>query len=211
MLQNRFRAHLARCPAIAILRGITPAEAASVGEALVEAGITLIEVPLNSPDPLVSIGRLVAVLGERAMVGAGTVMEPRQVDEVADAGGQLIVSPNTDAAVIARTREAGLVSLPGCFTPSEAVLALKSGATGLKLFPGELMSSSGVKALAAVLPKGTQMILVGGVSAATMADWRGAPLAGFGLGSSLYKPGVSAETVGERARVVVAAARAFAA
>lgn len=205
MRAGRFFSLLKRCPAIAILRGIRPEEAATVGEALVGAGITLIEVPLNSPDPFASIARLAAVLGDRAMVGAGTVMQPGEVNAVADAGGQLVVAPNTDPAVITRTREAGLVSLPGCFTPTEAALALKSGAHGLKLFPGELLSPASVRALAAVLPPATPLILVGGVSAANVAAWKEAPLAGFGLGSALYKPGDAAEVVAARARRLVAA------
>lgn len=190
----------ATCPLIAILRGLKPDEAISIGEALVEAGITILEVPLNSPEPFDSIGKLAKALQGRAVVGAGTVYRRTEVDRVMDAGGTLIVSPNTNIEVIAHTATLGLVSAPGMFTPTEACAALDAGASLLKIFPGELMSPQGVKAFSAVLPRGTRMALVGGVNESTFADYRSTPLAGYGIGSSLYAPGVSAKEIGQRAR-----------
>ena len=200
--EAHFEENFAAMPLVAILRGITPGEAVAVGEALVAGGIRILEVPLNSPDPLDSIARLAKALGDRASVGAGTVLDPEGVDAVARAGGQILVSPNCDARVIRRTRDRGMVSLPGCFTPSEAFAALQSGAHAVKLFPGELITPNVAKAMAAVLPKKTRLIVVGGVSAETMKDWRGSVVHGFGIGSSLYKPGVSAQEVGRRARAL---------
>ena len=198
--EAHFEENFAAMPLVAILRGIAPQEAVAVGEALVAGGIRILEVPLNSPEPLDSIARLAQTLGDRASVGAGTVLDPDSVDAVARAGGQIVVSPNCDARVIRRTRERGLVSLPGCFTPSEAFAALQGGAHAVKLFPGELVTPNVAKALAAVLPKKTRLIVVGGVSADTIKDWRGSVVHGFGIGSALYKPGVSAQEVGRRAR-----------
>jgi len=207
MSENQFNQFFAKMPIVAILRGLHPDEALAVGEALVEAGVVILEVPLNSPEPLVSIGRLAEALRGRAIVGAGTVLDPAAVDAVADAGGEIVVSPNTDPAVIRRTRERGLVSLPGCFTPTECFTALAAGAHGVKLFPGELVTPQSAKALAAVLPKGTRILVVGGVAAETLEKWRDSPVHGFGIGSSLYKPGVTAEEVGRRARAFTAAMR----
>ena len=211
--QTRFESHFEHCfaamPLVAILRGIAPREAVAVGEALVAAGITILEVPLNSPDPLDSIARLARAVGDRASVGAGTVLEPEAVDAVAEAGGQIVVSPNCDAAVIRRTRARGMVSLPGCLTPSEAFAALKAGAHAVKLFPGELVTPGVARAMAAVLPRKTRLLVVGGVSAESLKDWRGGPVQGFGIGSSLFKPGVSAEEVGRRARALTDAIRGF--
>ncbi len=211
---SRFESHFETCfgamPLVAILRGIQPHEAVAVGEALVAAGITILEVPLNSPEPLDSIARLARAVGDRASVGAGTVLEPEAVDAVFEAGGQIVVSPNCDAAVIRRTRARGMVSLPGCLTPSEAFAALKAGAHAVKLFPGELVTPGVAKAMAAVLPKKTRLLVVGGVSADTLKDWRGGPVQGFGIGSSLYKPGLSADEVGRRARALTDAIRGFA-
>lgn len=197
-------------PIVAILRGLSPDEAIDVGETLVESGIHILEVPLNSPQPLVSIAQLAAALKGQAIVGAGTVLDAASVDAVAEAGGAIVVSPNTDPAVIRQTRQRGLVSLPGSFTPTEAFLSLASGAHAIKLFPGELVSPKSAKALAAVLPRSTRMLVVGGVSAETMHDWSSSPVHGFGIGSSLYKPGLTPSEVGERARTLVAAVRAFA-
>ena len=197
-------------PLVAILRGLHPDEAVAVGAALVEGGIRIIEVPLNSPEPMTSIGRLVEAFGERAAIGAGTVLDPAHVNDVRKAGGTLIVSPNVNPDVIRRTREAGMISLPGCFTPTEAFAALSAGAHGVKLFPGELVTPNVARALAAVLPKGTRLLVVGGVSADTMVDWKGSVVHGFGIGSSLYKPGLSAGAVAERARNLVAACRDWA-
>ena len=207
MLHQEFDGRFAKTPLVAILRGLTPPEALDVGEALVAAGIELIEVPLNSPDPLASIALLAKALAGRALVGAGTVLEAAQVEAVMQAGGQLIVSPNADAAVIALSRSRGLVSLPGCVTPTECFAALKAGAHALKLFPGELVTPASAKALAAVLPAGTRMILVGGVSAATLPQWAGTAVHGFGIGSSLYKPGMSAADVARHAAAFVAACK----
>ena len=196
---SEFDRHFARLPLIAILRGLTPDIAVATGEALVAAGITLLEVPLNSPDPLASIAALAQALAGRAMVGAGTVMSVAQARDVAACGGRMIISPNTDAAVIAAARASALVSLPGCFTPSEAAQALQAGAHGLKLFPGELVTPASARALAAVLPPATRLILVGGVAVETLPQWVGGAVHGFGIGSALFKPGLSAQEVGERA------------
>lgn len=192
-------------PLIAILRGIAPNEAIAVCEALLDAGIDKIEVPLNSPDPLDSIGAMASAFGDRALIGAGTVLIPEEVDNVAKVGGRLIVSPNCDSNVIARTRELGLESWPGVFTPSEAFSALQAGATGLKLFPGSMAGPSGLQAMRAILPQGTQVYAVGGAGSENFADWLNASADGFGLGSALYKPGMSADDVGARARDIVAA------
>jgi 2-dehydro-3-deoxyphosphogalactonate aldolase len=197
----------AACPLIAILRGLHPDEAVAVGEALVEAGITVLEVPLNSPEPYDSISKLSIALKGRAVVGAGTVYRRTEVDRVAEAGGTLIVSPNTNAEVIAHAKHLGLVSAPGFFTPSEATTALDAGADMLKIFPGELMSPAGVKALNAILPKGTRMVLVGGVGETSFETYAATPLAGYGIGSSLYAPGVTPQEVGRRARAFITAFR----
>lgn len=192
-------------PLVAILRGLKPGQAVSVGEALVAAGITLIEVPLNSPDPLDSIGKLVDALSGRAEVGAGTVLTAAEVDAVAGVGGRFVVSPNCDAAVIGRTKAIGLGSYPGVFTATEAFAALAAGADVLKLFPADLAGPGGVKALAAVLPEGTPVYAVGGVDAPDLAPYLAAGCAGFGLGSSLYKPGMAPAEVGARAVRMVGA------
>ena len=203
-----FDRRFSELPLIAILRGLTPASALAVGEALVASGITLLEVPLNSPDPLASIALLAKALAGRAMVGAGTVMTAAQAGQVAAHGGRMVISPNADARVIAAARALGLVSLPGCFTPSEAAIALEAGAQALKLFPGELVTPASARALAAVLPPATRLILVGGVSALTLPQWAGGAVQGFGIGSALYKPGFSAAQVQALASAVVAAWRA---
>lgn len=192
-------------PLIAILRGIAPDEAIAVTEALLHAGIDRVEVPLNSPDPFDSIGAMVAAFGEQALIGAGTVLTVDEVELVARAGGRLIVSPNCDTDVIARTRKLGLESWPGIFTPSEAFSALQAGATGLKLFPGSMAGPSGLKAMRAILPPGAPVFAVGGAGPENFAEWIKASADGFGLGSALYKPGMSADDVGARARDIVAA------
>jgi len=192
-------------PLVAILRGLTPEEAEPVGAALVEAGFRCLEVPLNSPRPLESIAILQRAFGHRALIGAGTVLTPEAVGDVADAGGRIIISPNTNPAVIRASKARGLVSFPAFLTPSEAFAALEAGADALKLFPAEAASPAVLKAVRAVLPAGTPVFPVGGVDAASMAAWRKAGAAGFGIGSSLYAPGRSAADVGARAAALVRA------
>ena len=202
-----FQRYLAECPLVAIIRGVTPEEAEVVGEAIVSGGIRIIEVPLNSPNPLESVRRLADRLGNRALIGAGTVLDPAQVGEVARAGGRLIVSPNTDTSVIEATVDAGLVSSPGYFTPSEGFAAIKAGAHALKLFPAEGASPQVVKAQRAVLPKDMPLLVVGGVTPENMGPWLDAGANGFGLGSGLFKPGQSAEETAAKARAYVAGLR----
>lgn len=202
-----FDAAFAQCPLIAILRGVTPGEVVPIGEALIGAGFTLIEVPLNSPEPLESIARLAKAVGTRAQVGAGTVLSEDDVDAVAEAGGTLIISPNTNTRVIARAAARGLVSLPGIATPTEAFAALDAGATALKLFPAEASCPAVLKAMRAVLPAGTRVLPVGGITPDTMDPWLDAGAAGFGLGSALYKPGSIPTDVADRARSFLAALR----
>lgn len=200
-----FDAAFATCPLVAILRGVRPDEVVAIGEELVAAGFTLIEVPMNSPDPLDSVARLVAALGDRAMIGAGTVLTPVQVDSVREAGGRMVISPNMNADVIRASVAAGMVSLPGIATPTEALAALDAGATALKLFPAEAASPAVLKAMRAILPRETRVLPVGGIVPDGMDPWREAGAAGFGLGSALYKPGLSADAVGANARAFVAA------
>ncbi|GEK72143.1 MULTISPECIES: 2-dehydro-3-deoxy-6-phosphogalactonate aldolase [Halomonas] len=195
-------------PLIGILRGITPDEVVEVGEALLAAGLDRLEVPLNSPEPLESIRRLAEALGDRAAVGAGTVLTPEQVRDVHAVGGRLIVSPNCRPAVIEETRRLGMASYPGIVTPSEAFDALDAGATALKLFPAVQVGLEGMKAVRAVLPAGTELYAVGGIGVDNFAQWRAAGVDGAGLGSALYQPGLGAEEVGERARKLVEAWRA---
>lgn len=195
-------------PLVAILRGVRPHEVEAIGHALVAAGIGAIEVPLNSPEPLDSISRLVRLLPDalpRPLIGAGTVLTRGEVEEVSEAGGRLVVSPNMEPGVIAHARTLGMVSLPGVFTPTEAFAALQAGADGLKLFPASLMGPGGVKAVRAVLPPATQVYAVGGVEVGNLADWMAAGTNGFGIGSALYRPGMDADEVGERAAAFVAA------
>jgi 2-dehydro-3-deoxyphosphogalactonate aldolase len=198
------RGFLDRCPLIAIIRGVTPGEAEAIGDAIHGAGIRIIEVPLNSPDPLKSIEALARRFGDDVLVGAGTVLDPADVARVSDAGGRIIVSPDSNLEVISAAAAAGLVSCPGYFTPSEAFAALRAGAHGLKLFPAEAASPSVMKAQRAVLPKDVPLIVVGGIKPDNMQPWIDAGADGFGLGSGLYKPGQSAEDTAERARAYVA-------
>ena len=200
---DSFQSHLAACPLIAIIRGVTPDDVEAIGEAIFSAGIRIIEVPLNSPEPLESIRRLSARLQGRALVGAGTVLTERQVADVRAAGGQLIVSPNTNAAVIRATVAAGMVSSPGYFTPSEAFTALDAGAHALKLFPAEAASPAVVKAQRAVIAKHVPLLVVGGVRPDSMQPWIDAGATGFGLGSGVYKPGQSPDEVAANARAYV--------
>lgn len=192
-------------PLIAILRGITPDQAVDAAAALIEAGITQIEVPLNSPDPLRSISAMAQAHGEMALIGAGTVLTAAQVEDVANAGGKLIVSPDTNTEVIARTKALHLASWPGVFTPTEAFTAIRAGATGLKLFPGAMAGPSGLKAMKAVIPASTPIYAVGGADAENFADWVTAGADGFGLGTALYTPGLATSEIAARAQRIVAA------
>ena len=192
-------------PIIAILRGVQPAEAVAIAGVILAAGIDKIEVPLNSPSPLESISAIVKAYGDRALIGAGTVLTIAQVRQVRAAGGKLVVSPNCDPAVIAATIAAGMQSWPGIFTPSEAFTALQAGATGLKLFPGDMAGPKGLKAMRAILPIGTQVYAVGGAGPENFVEWVAASADGFGLGSAIYKLGDTPETVATKAQAIVAA------
>ena len=200
-----FDAACDRCALIAILRGVTPGEVVAVGEALFDAGFRLIEVPLNSPEPLQSIARLAQALAGRAVIGAGTVLRAADVAAVRKAGGTMIISPNTNLEVIAATKQAGLLSLPGVATPSEAFAALDAGAAALKLFPAEGASPAVLKAIRAVLPAGVRVFPVGGITPENMAPWLKAGAAGFGIGSALYSRGLTRDDVAGRAHAFVAA------
>ncbi|WP_264572215.1 MULTISPECIES: 2-dehydro-3-deoxy-6-phosphogalactonate aldolase [unclassified Sphingobium] len=195
-------------PLVAILRGLTPEEAPAIGAALIEAGLRCIEVPLNSPRPLESIAALARLPGG-ALIGAGTVLSVDAVVQVAQAGGRVIVSPNMNPQVIRRTKALGLLSMPGIATPSEAFAAIDAGADALKLFPAEMHSPAALKAMKAVLPADIPVLVVGGIGPDNMATWRSVGAAGFGIGSSIYQPGLDAAQVRQRADAMVAAWRAL--
>lgn len=205
--KERLSRYLAECPLVAIIRGVTPDDAEAIGRAILAAGIRIIEVPLNSPNPLASIRKLADALDGEALVGAGTVLTVEDVHQVRGAGGALIVSPNTDPEVIATTVGTGMASCPGYFTPTEAFTALRAGADALKLFPAEGASPAVVKGQRAVLPKDVPLLVVGGIAPDNMAPWREAGADGFGLGSGLYKPGQSADVTAARAKAYVEGVR----
>jgi 2-dehydro-3-deoxyphosphogalactonate aldolase len=196
---------LQQCPLIAILRGVPPDEVVAVGEALEREGVRIVEVPLNSPQPIDSVGRLARAFGERLLIGAGTVMTPAQVAEIANAGGRLIVTPHADAAVVRAAKQLGLLAVPGFFTPTEGFEMLAAGADALKLFPAEAASPAVLRALRAVLPMQTAVLPVGGIGASNLAEWHAAGAAGFGIGSAIYRPGDSPDTVAGKARRLVSA------
>jgi 2-dehydro-3-deoxyphosphogalactonate aldolase len=202
-----FDRYFNQCPMIAIIRGVTPGEAVETGRALIDGGIRIIEVPLNSPDPMGSISALADAFGDEALIGAGTVLTTKDVEQVRDAGGKIVVSPNMNPAVIRATVEAGMVSSPGIFTPSEAFAALDAGAHTLKLFPAEGASPKVMKAMRAVLPKDVPFLVVGGVTPESVRGWMEAGADGFGLGGGLYMPGQSPEETLAKARAYVEAVR----
>jgi 2-dehydro-3-deoxyphosphogalactonate aldolase len=199
-LLNRY---LRECPLVAITRGVSPDEAEAIGDAIYEGGIRIIEVPLNSPDPLNSIERLAKRFGDQMLVGAGTVLDRADVARVSGAGGRIIVSPDTNVDVISATASAGLVASPGYFTPSEALAAIRAGATALKLFPAEAATPAVLKAQLAVIPKEVPIMVVGGVKPDSMRPWLDAGATGFGLGGGLYRPGQSPAETLDKARAYV--------
>ncbi|SFU45056.1 2-dehydro-3-deoxy-6-phosphogalactonate aldolase [Pseudoduganella namucuonensis] len=199
LFENAFQA----LPLVAILRGLRPEEAVDIGAVLYEAGFRMIEVPMNSPQPLESIKRLAASLPPDAVLGAGTVLSTEVVHAVRDAGGRLIVMPHADTEVIRAAKAAGMYCVPGAATPTEAFAAVKAGADAVKLFPAELVTPPLVRAMRAVLPPELRLLPVGGITPTNMGEYRAAGVAGFGLGSALYKPGMSAAAVADNARAFV--------
>ncbi|NUB15460.1 2-dehydro-3-deoxy-6-phosphogalactonate aldolase [Azospirillum brasilense] len=206
-IKARFDAAFSALPLVAILRGLTPAEAEGVAQTLYDSGFRMIEVPLNSPDPFESIAAVRRLLPRDALVGAGTVLAVEQVARLKEIGADLVVMPHADTAVIRAAKAAGLVSLPGIATPTEAFAALEAGADALKIFPADLVGPRIIKAMRAILPAGTRLLPVGGIAPDTMAPFLEAGVAGFGLGSALYAPGLSVAEVGVRADAFVAAWR----
>jgi len=202
-----FRRNFAECPLVAIIRGVTPADAEATAGAIFDAGIRIIEVPLNSPQPFDSIKIIAGAFGDRALVGAGTVLSTADVQRVQHVGGRLIVAPNMNQDIIRATVDAGMVSSPGIFTPTEAFAAIEAGAHALKLFPAEAASPAVIKAQKAVLPKGIPLIVVGGVSVDNVGGWFDCGADGFGLGSGLYKPGQDAAETLAKANAFVTAVR----
>lgn len=200
-----FDRYFNECPLIAIIRGVTPDEAEAIGRALYDGGVRIIEVPLNSPDPLSSIRKIADALGDDALVGAGTVVELDDVARVRDAGGRIVVSPNMNPRIISATVAAGMVSSPGIFTPTEAFSAIHCGAHAIKLFPAEAASPKVVKSIRAVLPAEVRLLIVGGVTPESMESWLTAGADGFGLGGGIYKAGQTPEATLEKARAYVAA------
>ncbi|HVI04521.1 MAG TPA: 2-dehydro-3-deoxy-6-phosphogalactonate aldolase [Sphingomicrobium sp.] len=203
--KDLIRHYLSQCPLIAIVRGIRPEDSEAIGEAIERSGIRIIEVPLNSPEPLRTIKLLAEKFGDQLLVGAGTVLDPEQVARVKDAGGRIIVSPDTNEEVIRASAAAGLVSCPGFFTPTEAFKAIRAGANVLKLFPAEAATPAVLGAQLAVLPKDVPILIVGGIRPETMRPWTDSGASGFGLGGGLYRPGQSAEETLDKARAYVAA------
>ena len=203
-LLSKFNAHMDRLPLVAILRGLKPEEALDMGHAIVNAGFHILEVPLNSPDPLRSI-QILAEAFPNALIGAGTVTTAQQVRDIKAVGGQLIISPHLDDNVVCEAVNLGLISLPGVATPSEAFKAIALGAHGLKLFPAEMISPAVVKSMRAVLPGNIRLVPVGGIGTHNLADYRKSGASGFGIGSALYAPGKSAQAVGESAAAFVKA------
>lgn len=200
---------LRRCPIVAILRGIKPEEAESICATLEEAGIAIVEIPLNSPSALSSISILSRAFGNRMLIGAGTLTDPKQVVEVSAAGGRLIVTPHADTTIVRAAKAAGLFAAPGFFNPTEAFALLHAGADAIKLFPSEVLGTPMLKALLAVLPKDTIVVPVGGVDAESIAPWMTAGALGVGIGSSIYKPGDSVEVVAKKAKALVNAVRSY--
>ena len=196
---------LHRCPLAAILRGVRPDEVVAVADALADAGIAIVEVPLNSPQPLDSIARLAGRFGERLLIGAGTVLRSGQVADIAAAGGRLVVTPHADPAIVHAAKQGGLLTVAGFFTPAEAFALLDAGADALKLFPAEAASPAVLKALLAVLPASVAVLPVGGIGADNMASWIAAGAAGFGIGSAIYRPGDTPAAVTDKARRLLAA------
>jgi 2-dehydro-3-deoxyphosphogalactonate aldolase len=201
---------LQQCPIIAILRGIKPEEAEAICATLEKAGIAIVEVPLNSPNALMSVSILSQVFGNRMLIGAGTLTDPKQVAEVAAAGGRLIVTPHADTEIVREAKRAGLYAVPGFFNPTEAFALLRVGADAIKLFPSEVLGIPMLRAIQAVLPGDTIVIPVGGVDAQNVVPWMTAGARGVGVGSSIYKPGDDAAIVETKARVLVDAVRVHA-